>query len=368
MLKKMILGSVLCLLNVNTYSVELIQVPQGVIIRAIPSFDHTKELKAYIHNKSIKTVYKNNTIEAFIPKKDYCNHPRYYAIQEYQLPKNINLDYLCLKNTSNIRIIFITDTQKYHNYHEKAAQYIRDNILSNFDIRLIINGGDLVQTSLLKEWIPYRQIASKYYSSKIPLIPVVGNHDYRQDPELYNFKFFYGSQSTDKTYYMITLENLHIIVLNSNYKSLTSKELKDQEQWLKNTLESINQQNPVIITFHHPPYGSLFYVDLLSWARVYMLKQIMPIIYKYPNVKLLLNGHTHIFERLKINNINILIGGAVGGELLPFYLYNFSKQPKFRSIQRTLSILNYDKQKLKLNVQSIDFLQNQIIDEFTINY
>lgn len=112
-----------------------------------------------------------------------------------------------------------------------------------------------------------------------------------------------GVASGTEQYYSYDIGRVHFISLNSYDTS--RKPEGPMAQWLKADLEK-SKQDWIIAFFHHPPYtkGSHDSDDLKKDKElVEMRENIMPIL-EGGGVDLVLNGHSHIYER------SFLIDGA----------------------------------------------------------
>lgn len=138
--------------------------------------------------------------------------------------------------------------------------------------------------------------------SKIPYVPVYGNHDARR---LAFFRLFTfpkegeggGVPSGSAHYYAFDYGNVHFIVLDSQ----DSDRGDDGEmmQWLRRDLAA-TQQTWRIVLFHHPPYSRATHdsdkkIDSLG-RMAQMRENFLPVLEEY-GVDLVLTGHSHIYER-----------------------------------------------------------------------
>ena len=147
------------------------------------------------------------------------------------------------------------------------------------------------------------------------LMPTPGNHDYSptsnnykiEDPLVAYFNIFSfptkgesgGVPSGSKAFYSYDYANIHFISLDSygregTDRSMFSKE-SEQVKWLEKDLKA-NKQKWTIVYWHHPPYtmasrNSDKEIDLKT-----IREGVVPILDKY-KVDLVLNGHSHVYER-----------------------------------------------------------------------
>lgn len=138
--------------------------------------------------------------------------------------------------------------------------------------------------------------------------PAPGNHDYNHNlpfsPSPAYFDIFNcptngesgGVASGTEKYYSYTIGNVHFISLDSYDEPRSASAA--MATWLQQDLQA-NEQPWVIAYWHHPPYtkGSHDSDDpFLDGELVEMRENILPILETY-GVDLVLNGHSHCYER-----------------------------------------------------------------------
>ncbi|WP_188764879.1 metallophosphoesterase [Emticicia aquatilis] len=167
--------------------------------------------------------------------------------------------------------------------------------------------------------IEYQRQIFDFYGSNIlgntAFFPVPGNHEYYEtatgqvDKKINYFKVISvptkgemgGLPSNTKEYYSFNYENIHIIALDSYGLDEGKYRLSDpqskQYQWLVNDLEASKGKSLwTIITFHHPPYTKRSHDSDGEADLVAIREALVPIFDKY-KVDLILNGHSHSYER-----------------------------------------------------------------------
>ena len=147
---------------------------------------------------------------------------------------------------------------------------------------------------------PYVELVKRY----VPWA-VVGNHDARRWAFYQVFDFptnaeSGGVASGTEEYYSIDNGNLHLVMLDSETVSRSSDGA--MASWLKKDLAS-NKKPWVIVAFHTPPYSDGGHKSDDDWDSNGRLKEMrenfIPIFDQY-GVDLVLNGHSHGYERSKL--------------------------------------------------------------------
>lgn len=139
--------------------------------------------------------------------------------------------------------------------------------------------------------------------------PAIGNHDYNHNipfsPSPAYFDIFTlpangecgGVASGTEKYYSYNYGNIHFIVLDSYDVSRSSTGA--MATWIQNDLNA-NTQPWVIAYWHHPPYTKGSHnsdnSNFLDGELVDMRQNIIPIL-EAKGVDLVLNGHSHVYER-----------------------------------------------------------------------
>jgi hypothetical protein len=165
---------------------------------------------------------------------------------------------------------------------------------------------------------------------KFVVWPAPGNHDYNNNipfspsPAYYNIFTLPtaaeagGLASGTEKYYSYNYGNIHFIVLDSYDEGRDATD--PMAVWLQNDLTA-NTQPWVIAYWHHPPYTKGSHnsdnSNFLDGELVDMRQNIIPIL-ETGGVDLVLNGHSHCYER------SYLVNGHYGSssQLLPSMVLN----------------------------------------------
>jgi len=156
-----------------------------------------------------------------------------------------------------------------------------------------IYGSDRPQDFVKKFESPYKTLLDggvKFYAS-------LGNHD---SPEQRLYKFY---NMDGKRYYSFKApkQDVRFFALESTYMD------QDQLAWLEKELEA-SREDWKIVFFHHPLYSSA----RTHGSETKLRASIEPLFIKY-NVSLVLNGHDHVYERIKPQNgIPYIVEGSSG--------------------------------------------------------
>jgi len=210
---------------------------------------------------------------------------------------------------------FLSDTQSSAKNHAKVASVVSKE-LELSKINFILHTGDITHVGgVKKRWLNFFEVADTYLAGR-PIIAAIGNHSYWKDkkhrplPELFK-KYMRWEGSKEIGYMSIIYPLFQMVVVNSTFEKLTPEETQKQYNWIEETLKEAQLENrPVIFSMHYPPFSSSLFTH--SKEAKYLRKQYVPLFEKY-GVKLVLTGHTHVYERGFKAGVHYVIAGPAGG-------------------------------------------------------
>jgi 3',5'-cyclic AMP phosphodiesterase CpdA len=187
-------------------------------------------------------------------------------------------------------------------------------------VDFIITGGDNVDIDVLGDKKNSAESLYKKYKSEldkadINIYPTIGNHDRfmgKDNPGLFNDGLF--KKYFTHAYYSFDYKNWHFIVLNSTQICEGDYCVdKDQLTWLKNDLTNVSAATPIAISTH-VPFLSVYYPvtegKYVSTDTFTNFKEVWDL-FKDHNLKLVLQGHMHLYEEIKVKNVQFITAGAV---------------------------------------------------------
>jgi hypothetical protein len=203
-----------------------------------------------------------------------------------------------------------------------------------------IYGSDRPQDFLKKFEAPYKGLLDqgvKFYAS-------LGNHDSREQ------RFYKLFNMDGKLYYSFKApkEDVRFFALESTYVD------QDQLKWLEDELKRSNEKWKIAF-FHHPLYSSA-----RTHGSQLKLRAVIEPLFIQHNVSLVLNGHDHVYERIKPQNgIHYFVEGS-SGKLRAGDLRRGSPLTAFgNDATRTFILMEIDGDDLTFN--AID-MQGNVID------
>lgn len=189
----------------------------------------------------------------------------------------------------------------------------------------IITGGDMIYTAKnvdeRKAKVLFDFMESRFHEFNMPVYYTMGNHEIvgvlaesGMDPShpLWGkgmYEKLYGSQYrsfTHSGWKFFLLDGIEILMKERNY---TQGVDSVQIEWLKNELLLTDKKTPVIISIHTPllnPHAINSSQDqLLSKNSETVLN-----LFKDHNLKIVLEGHTHLYMNLFFGGVHYISGGS----------------------------------------------------------
>lgn len=188
-------------------------------------------------------------------------------------------------------------------------------------VDFILTGGDNVDIDVLKKDSEtahklYQKYADVISNSGIDYFATIGNHDRfwgvdKKDP-LHNEGLF--EKYVGESYYSFNHKGWHFIVLNTTQTCGGNYCVGDeQKKWLTNDLQKVDAETPIIISVH-VPFLSVYYPALEGKYKAtdtfINFKEIWDM-FEQHNLKLVLQGHQHLYEEIKTLDVQFITGGAV---------------------------------------------------------
>jgi tartrate-resistant acid phosphatase type 5 len=127
-------------------------------------------------------------------------------------------------------------------------------------------------------------------------------------------RYFFGAKPS-RRYYKVTVGTVDYFLLNLNTfphdaidpDGITYDSI--QGQWLKGELYNSTNKFRVVI-FHQPPY-----TDVDAYYPGYVTSR-WP--FKSWGANLIISGHSHVYERFNIDNLQYIVNGSAGSDVRGF--------------------------------------------------
>ena len=141
---------------------------------------------------------------------------------------------------------------------------------------------------------------------------LLGNHDvmgFRKKGETnFNKRF----PQNVRTGYVSVTDSVAIVLLNSNFNTLSAADKNKEDAWYQSTLNALDSSDAIkaiIVTCHHAPYSNS---KIVGSSNQVQQNFVLPYI-NSKKARLFITGHAHAFEHFKIMGKDFLVIGGGGG-------------------------------------------------------
>ncbi|PLW96447.1 MAG: hypothetical protein C0593_11570 [Marinilabiliales bacterium] len=231
----------------------------------------------------------------------------------------------------------------------KLAHFIEKADAMNCE--LIITGGDNIVVENCINQIGsasqcYKTLDSLFKTATAKVFPLIGNHDRNLETdtasEYYNTGLFSEFSGT-KDYYSFNHKGWHFIMLNNVcFKENPGKYSISDEQlsWLQQDLTSISPITPIFLIVHVPLVSVLkpFIRNKNRERQIRKPFREMMTLFDGYNLKMVLQGHHHIYKISCLNEIPYITGGAIHPALWSFL---FNTKPGFVNLTVQQETITY---------------------------
>jgi predicted MPP superfamily phosphohydrolase len=264
----------------------------------------------------------------------------------------------------NNEIAFASDTQAplwiesfflRDNQNRKATGMIFKDIAARRPLSLFLLGDVVSLGTSNRAWKPMKNYLDSCRNGCIPVHAILGNHEVMGKSRKGQRKFQTFFPNHVVTGYYELIDSVAVVMLNSNFSTLSRSDEQKQLAWYKETIDQLDE-NPavqyIIICCHHSPYSN----SKLVGSSKAVQQKFVPYYIKSPKSKLFLSGHSHAFEHFKIEGKDFLVIGGGGGLHQPLSFgtgqladLNTDYKPAFHylTIKRFQNYLQVSSQKLK---------------------
>ncbi len=238
-----------------------------------------------------------------------------------------NITFSQSNNPDSIKIAFVSDTQEptlpervllSYNNNAKARELIFKKIVSDSP-KVVFHLGDLVASGLLSSWEEIDTLVSRIKKQKSYFYPVPGNHEYIPFGSVASARYFNRFGLLSGICYSTRINQLGVILVNSNFDELSRKErefLFKKYSKILNMYENDTNIKHIFVACHHSPFTN----SKIIASSKDVQKFLLPEFFKSKKTKLFLSGHAHAFEHFKMNGKDFLVVGGGGGIQHPLYL------------------------------------------------
>jgi Icc-related predicted phosphoesterase len=192
-----------------------------------------------------------------------------------------------------------------------GRQLIHQIVAERPDFLAIV--GDLVLWgSSAAAWAAFDQLTLPLGQAHVPILPLLGNHDYGLARHLALAHFFRRFPHLGRRHWFaMTYGPLGLIFLDSNVRRMPSAHWDAQAGWYQQGLTAFERMpaiQGVLVLLHHPPYtNSPLVADNRAVQRTFV-----PPFLQSPKTLAMVAGHVHSYERYTRAGKTFLVTGGGG--------------------------------------------------------
>ena len=278
--------------------------------------------------------------------------------------------YSIMAQSTHPVIAFASDTQaplfiekiiRKTNHNEKATELIFKDVIFIHPSCLFILG-DVVSLGYSDaKWKNMDTYLKWCADDSIPVYAVLGNHEVMFHADKGKGKFQSRFPMHSATGYSEVIDSVAVILLNSNFSEMKDTEIIKQDKWYKNTLQKMDSDPAIkfiIVGCHHSPYSNSKVVG----PSLPVQQQFVPGFIHSKKCVLFLSGHSHNFERFKIQGKYFLVIGGGGGphqplykkELTPDLSHDYKPMFHYLEVKRYRDSLQITSRELKSDFSGFD--------------
>jgi len=197
--------------------------------------------------------------------------------------------------------------------NDRERKLIIDEITKR-EPAFVVHLGDLTtRGSSEKHWHEFDDMHKEFRKKKIPYFPILGNHEFYGNDKKALHNYFERFPYLDKRrWYTFAWKNVGLILVDSNFSSLTKEQIEEQSQWYLNELEKFEKDPKIdfiIVCCHEPPFTNSRVVGPNKEAKVNFADPFL----RFQKARLFFSGHSHSYERFRMDGKFFVVSGGGGG-------------------------------------------------------
>jgi len=200
--------------------------------------------------------------------------------------------------------------------NEEARDSLFTDIIRQSPKNVFLLGDMTSKGSKEEAWIPLETFLFSLQKTNTAVHAIPGNHEYmgksagtRLFLQRFPEKWLHG--------YLVAIDSVVIVMLNSNFKAIGKTETAKQLSWYKTALDSLDKApgvKAIIVCTHHAPYSN----STIVGSSIPVAEKIVPVFEQSKKSKLFISGHSHNLEYFPgVNGKHFLVIGGGGGIAQP---------------------------------------------------
>ena len=218
-------------------------------------------------------------------------------------------------------MIFVSDTQQpmsvekiilKSNHNIQATAAIFNSIIKQKPSSVYMLGDVVSLGYANRKWKKVDIFLDSCRKADIAVYGVLGNHDVMGRRKKGERNFQKRFPLNVRTGYVAITDSVAVVLLNSNFKTLSVSGINTQQSWYRATMASLDTTTAVkaiIVCCHHAPYTNSKIVGSSHTVQEYFVPDFI----QSKKAKLFVTGHAHAFEHFKMKGKDFLVIGGGGG-------------------------------------------------------
>lgn len=216
---------------------------------------------------------------------------------------------------------FLSDTQQpmfleklllKPDHNKTATRDIFDAVLKDKPSNVYMLGDVVALGYSKKKWKKVDVFLDSCSKNGIGVCGILGNHEVMVRKKRGERNFQKRFSMNVPTGYISVTDSVAVLLLNSNFNTLSASDQKKQRDWYNASIASLDTTDSVkaiIVCCHHAPYTNSKVVK----GSVAVQQQFVPAYIKSKKAQLFITGHAHTFEHFDIKGKDFLVIGGGGG-------------------------------------------------------
>jgi 3',5'-cyclic AMP phosphodiesterase CpdA len=217
------------------------------------------------------------------------------------------------------RFLIVGDTQNTSHWefwrerNDRERKLILDEMARREQAFVVYLGDLTTRGSSEKHWRQFDEFHKGFRDKKIPCFPILGNHEFYGNNEraLQNY-FGRFPHLAERRWYSLTWKNVAIILLDSNFSTLTKEQIEEQFRWYLSELEKYDKDintDFIIVCCHEPPFTNSRVVS----PNMIVKNNFADLFLRFKKTCLFFSGHSHSYERFQMDGKFFIVSGGGGG-------------------------------------------------------
>ncbi len=191
---------------------------------------------------------------------------------------------------------------------------------------LLTLGDHVFDGGSARDWARFDALLSPVREAKIPVLPIIGNHDCWRGRGALRHYFARFPHLEGAHWYARKVGPLGLVALDSNRFWMSPERREEQRRWLAGELarfDADRQVRGVLVLVHHPPYTN----STVASPSIAVEFSFVPAFLRAKKTLAMLSGHVHAYEHFAREGRHFLVSGGGGGPRHRLYPPEWQKVP-----------------------------------------